>query len=259
MASALDSVQRFAERSTDAGTRTDGRYACGVYHLAAAERFVAARYPGADVAIVAGSTARSERTPTSDIDLLLIGDGLFDAEDQTSEASTHEFEGEIFEVFAYTPAGFDEWADRGVAQHRPVTVHMLVEGTAIRDDGRLAALRRRWQTVLETGPALSAQESAFRRYVITDVLDDLRDAADPLEQQVEAAILFERIAELMLLREGRWIATGKWLPRRLRNLSNERTELLSTPLLDRDYATFAACVEDELDRAGGRVQSGFVR
>ncbi|MGJ0387874.1 nucleotidyltransferase domain-containing protein [Microbacterium sp. CGR1] len=228
-------------------------------HLAVAERFVAARYPRADVAIMAGSTARGARTPTSDIDLLLLGEELFDADTQTSEASTQEFEGEIFEVFAYTPAGFDEWASRGIAQHRPVTVHMLVEGTAIRDDGRLAALRRRWQTVLDAGPSLSAQESAFRRYVVTDVLDDLRDATDPLEQHVEASILFERIAELMLLSEGRWIATGKWLPRRLRDFSSERAELLSTPLLDCDYATFAARVDHELDRAGGRMQGGFVR
>ncbi|MEV7609320.1 nucleotidyltransferase domain-containing protein [Microbacterium sp. NPDC089320] len=228
-------------------------------HLAIAERFVAARYPGADVAVVAGSTARGDRTPSSDIDLLLLGDDLFASEAQTSEASTHEFEGEIFEVFAYTPSGFDEWADRGVAQHRPVTVHMLVEGIAIRDDGRLSALRRRWRTLLDEGPSLNAQESALRRYVITDVLDDLRDATDPLEQRVEAAILFERIAELMLLREGHWIATGKWLPRRLRDLSRERAELLSTPLLAEDYVGFAAAVDDELDRAGGRVQSGFVR
>ena len=228
-------------------------------HLAVAERFVAARYPGTHIAIVAGSTARGERTPTSDIDLLLLGDALFETEDQTSEASTHEFEGEIIEVFAYTPAGFEEWADRGVAQHRPVIVHMLVEGTPFRDDGRLASLRDRWHGALDAGPSLSPQESAFRRYVITDVLDDLRDAADPLEQQVEAAILFERIAELMLLSEGRWIATGKWLPRRLRTLSRERADRLSIPLLDRDYTTFADRVGDELDRAGGRVQSGFVR
>lgn len=228
-------------------------------HLAIAERFVDAHYPGADVAVVAGSTARGERTPSSDIDLLLLGDRLFAVEEQTSEASTHEFEGEIFEVFAYTPAGFDEWADRGVAQHRPVTVHMLVEGIAIRDDGRLSGLRARWRSVLDDGPSLSAKESAFRRYVITDVLDDLRDATDALEQQVEAAILFERVAELMLLSEGRWTATGKWLPRRLRSLSRERADLLSTPLLARDYAAFAARVEDELIRAGGRVQSGFVR
>ncbi|WP_194764248.1 nucleotidyltransferase domain-containing protein [Microbacterium sp. UFMG61] len=227
--------------------------------LAVAERFVAAHYPRADVAIVAGSSARGERTTTSDIDLLLLGDALFDARDQTSEASTHEFEGEIFEVFAYTPTGFDEWADRGVAPYRPVTVHMLVDGIAIRDDGRLAALRERWQRILDAGPALSAQESTFRRYVITDVLDDLRDATDPLEQQIEAAILFEKIAELMLLSERRWIASGKWLPRRLRDLGHERAELLSIPWIDRDYATFADRVEDELDRAGGRVQSGFVR
>lgn len=82
-------------------------------HLAIAERFVVAHYPEADVAVVAGSTARGERTPSSDIDLLLLGDRLFAVEEQTSGASTHEFEGEIFEVFAYTPAGFDEWADRG--------------------------------------------------------------------------------------------------------------------------------------------------
>lgn len=228
-------------------------------HLAVAERFVATHYPRATVAVVAGSTARGTRTTTSDIDLLLLGDELFELEGQMSDASTQEFDGEIFEVFAYTPQGFDEWAERGVAQHRPVTVHMLVEGTAIRDDGRLASLRQRWQRVLDAGPSLSAQESAVRRYVITDVLDDLRDATDPLERHVEAAILFERIAELILLSEGRWIATGKWLPRRLRNLSRERADLLSIPLIERDYDTFASRVSDELDRAGGRVQNGFVR
>ena len=118
------------------------RYAVGVDPLAVAERLVAARYPRTDVAIVAGSTARGDRTSTSDIDLLLLGDDLFDVDGQTSEASTHDFDGEIFEVFAYTPTGFDEWAARGIAQHRPVTVHMLVDGIAIRDDGRLASLRQ---------------------------------------------------------------------------------------------------------------------
>lgn len=228
-------------------------------HLAVAERFVAAHYPGAAVAVVAGSTARDERTATSDIDLLLIGGPLFDVDGQTGEAATVEFGGEIFEVFAYTPAGFAEWADRSVAQHRPVIVHMLLEGIPLRDDGSLPALRQEWQRVIDAGPSLSAHESAFRRYVITDVLDDLRDASDPVEQHVEASVLFERVAELMLLTAGRWIATGKWLPRRLRALSPARADLLTAPLLAQDYATFADRVTAELDLAGGRVQSGFVR
>lgn len=223
------------------------------------ERFIDAAYPGATIAVVAGSTARGERTGTSDIDLLLLGDALFTADGQRSEAATHAFEGEILEVFAYTPDGFREWAERGVAQYRPVIVHMLVEGVPVRDDGRLGDLRREWGAVLDAGPELDEQESRFRRYVITDVLDDLRDATDPLEQRAVASVLFERIAELMLLTAHRWIATGKWLPRRLRSLSPERAEALAAPLLAGDLQTFADRVEIELQRAGGRVQAGFVR
>jgi hypothetical protein len=63
----------------------------------------------------------------------------------------------------------------------------------------------------------------------------------------------------MLLSEGHWVATGKWLPRRLRSLSPERADLLGNPLLAGDIARFAAQVEIELRQAGGRVQAGFVR
>ncbi|WP_223625552.1 nucleotidyltransferase domain-containing protein [Microbacterium sp. EST19A] len=223
------------------------------------ERFIDATYPRATIAVVAGSTARGERTRTSDIDLLLLGEELFDDESQTSAAATHEFDGEVIEVFAYTPEGFREWAGRGIAQHRPVILHMLVEGTVVRDDGSSPSLRAHWGAILDAGPSLEDDESAFRRYVITDVLDDLRDATDPLERHVLASLLFERVAELMLLTEGRWIATGKWLPRRLRALSAERAAALGTPLIAGDLAAFAERVEEELGRAGGRVQAGFVR
>ncbi|MDQ0725786.1 nucleotidyltransferase domain-containing protein [Microbacterium sp. W4I20] len=228
-------------------------------HLAAAERFIARSYPRASTAVVGGSTARGERTATSDIDLLLIGDALFDDASQTSEASTHRFEGETIEVFAYTPTGFAEWAERGVSQHRPVIVDMLVEGIAIREDSRTAELRRHWRMILDAGPTIDVAESAFRRYVITDVLDDLRDATDPLERHVLSSVLFERTAELMLLTNHRWVAIGKWLPRRLRALDARRADALSAPLLAGDHTAFADRVAEELDRAGGRVQEGFVR
>ncbi|WP_144877339.1 nucleotidyltransferase domain-containing protein [Microbacterium sp. 1.5R] len=227
-------------------------------HLVAAERFIAERFPSASTAIVAGSTARGDRTTSSDIDLLLLGEDLFDGR-ATSEASTHVVDGEIFEVFAYTAGGFEDWAGRGIAQHRPVIVHMLLEGVAIRRDRGLDELRAHWARIIAAGPNLTEGESRFRRYVITDVLDDLRDSEDPLERRVEASILFERTAELMLLTSGRWIATGKWLPRRLRALDAIRAERLSAPLLADDLDLFATRVDEELERAGGRVQDGFVR
>lgn len=74
-----------------------------------------------------------------------------------------------------------------------------------------------------------------------------------------ASLLFERVAELMLLNAGHWVAAGKWLPRRLRTLDRDRADALSVPLLAGDLTVFAARAEDELRRAGGRVQAGFVR
>jgi predicted nucleotidyltransferase len=232
-------------------------------HRQVVERFIEARFPAAAIAVVAGSTARGTRTSTSDIDLLLIGEDLFRdgalGADRQSLAGGFEFEGEFFEVFAYTPQGYEEWADRGLAQFRPVIVHMLMEGVEVRGGEALAGLRMQWAPVLAAGPIVDAHALDLRRYIITDQLDDLRDAQDPLERQVIAGLLFERIAELMLLAERRWIGAGKYLPRRLRELSVERTDALAQPVLDRDFETFAARVEHELDLAGGRVQAGFVR
>lgn len=227
-------------------------------HLALAGRFIAAHFSAASIAVVAGSTARGTRTATSDVDLLIIGDETFAGEEE-SLAAGFEFEGEFFEVFAYTHTGFRRWAERGIAQHRPVIVHMLMEGIEVRGGEALEALRTSWRDVLAAGPAVGADELAFRRYVITDLLDDLRDGRDPLERQVVAALLFERTAELMLLRGGRWIGAGKYLPRRLRELSPERADALGRPLLDGDLDSFIAEVDRELEAAGGRVQAGFVR
>lgn len=223
-----------------------------------AERFVAARFPNASIAVIGGSTGRGERTRTSDIDLLLIGDALLPG-GAASTALTVEFDDEIFEVFAYTPSGFDEWAQRGIAEHRPVIVHMLVEGMRVRGGAEYEQLRTDWAARLYEGPYIDPHQLDVLRYAVTDVLDDLRDAIDPLERLVIAGVLFGRTAELMLLTAGKWIGTGKYLPRRLRELPEERVIALSAPYLRGDFDEMADAAEHELVAAGGRLQSGFVR
>lgn len=222
------------------------------------ERFTEEMFPGAEIAVIGGSTARGTRTRTSDIDLLLIGDEIF-ADGQPSLAGAWEYDGEVFEVFAYPQDAYSEWARRGITQYRPVIVHLLVEGQEVRGGDALTRLREKWRASLAKGPTVGAHELAMRRYAITDLIDDLRDGTEPLEQNVVAWNLFEKIAELMLLAEERWIGTGKYLPRRLRELSPGRTEQLTSPLLQGDLVAFADRVEQELTRAGGRVHAGFVR
>lgn len=227
-------------------------------YVAITERFLSAHFPATTIAVIGGSTSRGERTASSDIDLLLIGRDIFD-DDRLGMAATYAFEGEVFEVFAYTPDGFEQWARRSVAQHRPVIVHMLVEGAPVRTGAGFDLLRETWARVLADGPVVDPHELDLLRYHVTDVLDDLRDATDALERHVIAATLFETTAQLMLLAERCWLGTGKYLPRRLRALDAERVESLSAPLLRGDISAFADAVERELDRAGGRLQTGFQR
>ena len=225
-----------------------------------AERFIEERFPAAEIAVIGGSTASGTRTPTSDIDLLVIGDEIFDeGESRSSLAGSWEYAGEVFEVFAYTHGAYSEWARGGVAQYRPVIVHMLVEGKEVRGGEALNRLRAEWSATLIDGPSISEHEHAMRRYAITDLIDDLRDATDELERNTVAWNLFEKTAELMLISDRRWIGTGKYLPRRLRELSPSRTESLTSPLVQGDLSAFADRVEIELTRAGGRVHAGFVR
>ena len=58
-------------------------------HLAAARGFVDRAFPLASTAIVAGSTARGTRTPTSDVDLLLLGPSAMLPPGQDSLAATY--------------------------------------------------------------------------------------------------------------------------------------------------------------------------
>lgn len=222
------------------------------------ERFVSANFPKASVVVLAGSTSRSQRTATSDIDLLIIGDAVF-PDERVSLAATYRFEGEVFEVFAYTPEGFATWARRGFEQYRPVIVQMLMDGITVRGAEERERHRQDWSDQYAAGPTLIPSEFAIRRYVITDVLDDLRDSTDELERTVLASLLFERTAELVLLTNRRWIGAGKYLPRRLREFDRARAEALAAPLLERNYELFADRVAEELEHAGGRLQEGFER
>ncbi|WP_350349407.1 nucleotidyltransferase domain-containing protein [Agromyces sp. G08B096] len=222
-------------------------------------RFAAERFPGATSVIVAGSTARGERTPTSDIDLLLLGDDGFLGDGADSLAATFAHEGEAIEVFAYTPEGFDHWARRGVAEWRPVIVRMLLQGRTLRGDRRLDALRGVWAPIMASGPRPAPHEIDLLRYAITDLLDDLADTADPLERRIVADTLLQRVAELALVTNHRWLGAGKHLARELRAWDAERAARLVDPYLAGEVDAFAAAAFAELNAAGGRLHTGFVR
>nr|WP_255479790.1 nucleotidyltransferase domain-containing protein [Quadrisphaera sp. RL12-1S] len=222
-------------------------------------RFVEERWPATSDVVLGGSTAAGTRTATSDVDLLVLGPPGLLGEGRTDEASTHAVSGGVVELFAYTEEGFEHWAALEVRAHRPVIITMLLEGRPLRSSPLLSDLRSRWRPVLEAGPRASARELDALRYVVTDLLDDVGDAQDPAEHRYLQGLLFERTAALVLLSHGRWLASGKHLPRALRRWNAARAEVLVGAFLSGEPERLVAAVEAELAPLGGRLQAGHVR
>lgn len=189
------------------GATGHARYRRRMDHLDIAPRFVAERFPLAEGAVVGGSTASGARTATSDIDLLLLGPStMLDGAD--SLAASYRSDGGPVEVFAYTEAGFEQWAERGLEQCRPVIVDMLVHVVASLDGHLLERLREHWTPVLARGPVVDERRIELLRYAVTDLLDDLHDAHDPFERHVTLAALLEQVAALALMSNGRWLGSA---------------------------------------------------
>ena len=228
----------------------------------AALRFCDAEYPEATTVILGGSSSTGKRTPTSDIDILLIAPpSTFEGRNgsPTSEARVTHHDGERFDVFAYTVEGYREWAERDFASLRPVLPVLLTEGIPLRTGDEFAELRRWSADRLAPGPRPTAHQLALRRYAVTDLIDDLTDATDELVSAAIRADLLRDLGELALLSSGAWLGSGKWLARRLRAVDPESADALAAFARERDHREAARVVAVLLDRLGGRVDEDFVR
>jgi hypothetical protein len=218
-----------------------------------------ARFPDAVGGLVAGSTARGDDTPFSDLDLIVLLSGR-----PAPMRSTERAQGRLVEFFVHTEESFVAFIDRERRLRRSPLLHMCAHGLIVRDDdGRLARLqdlaRDRWAT----GPAgLTDDEFEDRRYRLTALLDDLADETNPADRSALAAAVFTDVADLALVSRGHWSGTGRWLTRRLREIGPDLSENLVAGLkaaVQGDASDLKNCGDAELDRIGRRLDSGYER
>jgi hypothetical protein len=218
-----------------------------------------ARFPDAVGGLVAGSSARGDDTPSSDLDLVVLLTGH-----PAPMRRTERVGGRLVEFFVHTEASFAAFADREHRLRRSPLLHMCAHGMIIRDrDGRMSRLqalaRRRWAA----GPAeLADRELEDRRYRLTALLDDLADETEPADRAALAAAVFTEVADLALVTRGCWSGTGRWLTRQLREIDTDLTEELLAGLQAAVHGATSAlksCGEAELRRIGGPLDSGYER
>jgi hypothetical protein len=225
----------------------------------AAHRIRADRYADADVILAAGSLVRGEGTAYSDLDLVVVYGELDHA-----YRESFRVDGLPVEAFVHDPLTLEYFflevdAPSGV----PTLPQMVVEGVEIPGPTAISrALKERAAAVIAAGPPALDNESDMRmRYVVSDLLDDLR-APRSLDDAIGAGTrLYEPLATYVLRRRGLWAAKGKAIPRRLRQVDADMGAAYGnafSELFARGNAGPVIRLADELLReAGGPLFEGY--
>lgn len=218
----------------------------------AATALVAEMFPDARWAVLSGSVITTQRTPGSDLDILVR---LSDNPGGVAWRRSLRWQGWPAEVFGYDTQGLRRYLAKDLAGGRPVLHRMLATGVLIagHDDAEVHRLRAQYGRALRAGPQpMTPEESGGVRYRLTGLLDDLTYATDPGEIEAIRHAVWVEAAQLHLRSRRHWIGTGKWLWREMLHCDPGTAHSWLAARLD--PAPFARRV---LERAGGPVFDGF--
>jgi predicted nucleotidyltransferase len=227
--------------------------------LELARRYCSERYPEAS-ALLAGSIVRGRATPTSDLDIVLLFDRLDCAWRETTSIN-----GITTELFAHDPATLGWFFELDAKSGRAPLAHMIADGLPVGGAAsRIEAARARAAVWLAAGPPpLDLHAIEDRRYIVTDLAEDLRGGGTPGEIIAIAARLHDVLAELVLRTAGHWSGTGKQLARELEALNPGlalRFEHAFGALFRHGHAAqLLGLVEELLAPLGGPAAAGYRR
>lgn len=223
--------------------------------LTAARSLLADRFPDALGAWLGGSAGTGRATATSDLDVVVL------LADVAPYRLSVEHDGWPVELFVHVAASVHFYVGQDLERRRPTMARLVGEGRALVSGPEADALAAECREVLAAGPPpLAPEVLEHRRYLLTDLLDDLAGGGPPAEAAAVAAEVHRSAAELLLDVAGGWQGSGKWLAREVAAHDPERGERLADGLrsaLAGAPAPLAAVAGEVLDRAGGPLWVGY--
>jgi hypothetical protein len=232
----------------------------------AATSFVGARFPEATVAFVGGSVLTADRTPTSDLDVVVVvaEDAVVaDSGLRAPYRETFEHEGWVVEAFVHTRASLDRFWAADARRRVCSLLRMCVESVVLVDrDGAADEIRTAAATLMAQGPPpYTEAELAAVRYGLTDLLDDMAGCDREDELVYLAGAVVHDVATVALVSAGHWAGGGKALARALRAVEPDLAERLVDGhrhvVLYGDTVVLHRAAVDVLLRVGGPLMDGY--
>lgn len=223
------------------------------------QNLIKERYSNAKAVFWAGSVCQNNGTEASDLDLVIVFESIpcayreaFIYDEWPIDAFIHDLN---------TIGYFCEKLEAN--DGRPALIHMILDGREILEsDAFTKTIKHIAENALNTGPDTWSQNQIDKeRFLITDILDDIKFPKNQDEQITSAIHLFEPLIQFYFRAQKKWAASGKALMRLLKDKNpdlaleiNQSFELL---FQKKDATAIDLVVQKILAPYGGFLWDGF--
>ncbi|MCM2282081.1 MAG: nucleotidyltransferase domain-containing protein, partial [Bdellovibrionaceae bacterium] len=172
------------------------------------------RYKGAEVIFLAGSVMRGEASTYSDVDIVVV----FPKVDRAYRESFYHLEWPV-EAFVHDPETLRHFfQDIDRPEGNCTLAEMVHEGIATPEPSSFSeGLKAMAAKVLREGPPpLARAEIDNRRYMISELVDDVREPRSRHELVASATRLYAELADFFFRSSGLYSASGKAILKRMK-------------------------------------------
>ncbi len=183
--------------------------------LEVAKRITSEHYQHAQLVLMAGSVARGEGTPTSDLDLVIVT--------TNSEAPYREsfvaYDWPV-EAFIHTTESLETFFKSDAERRRPSLANMCHEGLVVVGEAKIVEQVKAKAKIFATAkpPKLTEAELEQYRYFITNALDDLIGAKSHEEALFVAGPMLTLLCDFIFDTRQQWRCVSKRNFRQLEKL-----------------------------------------
>jgi RimJ/RimL family protein N-acetyltransferase len=227
--------------------------------LHAIQKLIQERYSDARAVFWAGSVSQKQGTSASDLDLVVVFDTIPNAYREAFIYEKWPIDAFVHDADTLRHFFEESRAGNGISG----LIHMILNGREVTEPSAFSeSIKILAKEILKAGPAVwDKQQIDKERFLITDVLDDIKCPASRDEQIASAAWLFEALGQFYFRSQNKWCASGKSIVRYLKNenpnLALEFIQSFESLFQIGNTVTLESLVRKILTPYGGLFWDGF--